>query len=691
MFWRNSWGKLAIGAGVIALLLLILIAAKPAQATINRQMNFQGKLTNPDGTNVTDASRTMVFSIYTVSSGGTAVWTESKSVSTVDGIFRTSLGDTTALPGSIDFNGDSLYLGVTVAADAEMTPRVRLTATPYAFNSDTLDGLDSANYLQLAQGIQTDASSTNPSIAINKTGTAAILQLQDAGADVFSISGTGVFTITLDATDNPSYTITNAGSSNVVTNLSGTGDFVLQDNGSSFMTISDTGAFDYSLDATDNPTFVVTNNGSGNITLNLASTGDFAVQDNGTGVFTVNDTGSLAVVPTAGQAVTISLAAGSALNVSATAAPTVDLATISNSGQATTTAGANGLEITYVGGAAAVEGSGAHVALTPGGTAAGTWNGLRIVANGTGAAANVRENGIKLEGPTTPGAGTEVGLTIDANWDSALQLGSKTSDPGTPAADTLYLFARKTAGRSLFKQVGPSGVSFSYQPGLFEQAIHVQLPLSATNVTSIGSTWTVDTTASHPTATEQYGYATNFATAASANDTAGAGQSATMWFRGSGAGSNGYFYVARISNPDASYGAAGTGSRLFFGLTSGTIASMTNADNPAGDYSGFQFSTNRADANWQFILKGNTTQNVINTTLAFTVQKVYDMYIYVAPQGGTIFWRIDNLTDGTTREGSSVTNLPRTTIGMRAGAGIQTLTTTARNIRINKQYVEADR
>lgn len=691
MFWRSVLGKFCICTGIITFAILLTTSTKPVNATINRQINFQGKLTNPNGTNVADASRTMVFSIYTVDTGGTAVWTESKSVSTVDGIFRTSLGDTTSLPGSIDFNGNSLYLGITVSADAEMTPRVRLTAAPYAFNSDSLDGLDSANFIQLAQGIQTDSSSTQPSIGINKTGTAGILQLQDAGADVLTISGTGAYAYTLDATDNPTYTITNAGSSDVVTNLTGTGDVVFQDNGSTFLTLSDVGAYTFTLDATDNPAYTITNSGSSNVITNLAGTGDFVIQDAGVAVFVVNDTGSIAVVPTAGQNISISLAAGSSAAFTATAAPTADLVTISNSGQATTTAGANGLEITYVGGAAAVEGSGTHVALTPGGTASGTWNGIRIVANATGAVANVRENGIKLEGPTSPGAGTEVGLTIDANWDAGLSIGARSTDPGTPATDTIYIYARKIAGRSLLKGRGSSGASYSYQPSLFEQSITYQGPNTTTTVSSFGSSWTIDTTASHPAATEAFGYATNFATAAVANDTAGVTQATNQWFRGSATGSNGYFYVGRVSVPDASYGAGATGTRIWIGLSSQTSLTMTNADNPVGDYSGFQYSTNRGDANWQFMTKNNTTQNVVNTTLTFTAQKVYDFYVYTPPQGTTVFWRVDNLTDGTTQEGSTATNLPTNNTAMRAGVGIQTLTTTARNIRVNKQYVEADR
>jgi len=116
-----------------------------AQAGINPQIHFQGKVVNADGTNVTNASYDFVFSIYSVSSGGTAIWTESKSIAVVDGIFSTNLGSVTALPGSIDFNSNSLYLGVEFNSDNEMEPRIRLTATPYAFNAAKVAGLTVTN------------------------------------------------------------------------------------------------------------------------------------------------------------------------------------------------------------------------------------------------------------------------------------------------------------------------------------------------------------------------------------------------------------------------------------------------------------------------------------------------------------------------------------------------------------------
>ena len=627
---------------LIAFTAMVLFAV-PSDAAINSQINFQGKITNPNGTNVTNGSFSFVFSIYTVASGGVVVWTESKSITVTDGIFQTALGDTTALPGSVDFNNASLFLGIRVGADAEMTPRVRLTSAPYAFNSGLLNGLASTNFVQLAQGVQVDASATNSSIAVNKTGgTASILQLQRAGTDVLNINNSG--------------------------------------------------SYAYDLSAANNPTYIITNSGTNNVVTNLASTGDFIIQDSGVAFASFLDNGGILFAPAAAGDLVINQVAGSNVQITATAAPIVDQVAISNVGQPTVTSGANGLSIDFVGGAAAVEASGARVDLTPGTTAGGVWNGLRIVANATGAVSGVNEYGISLDGPITPGAGVEVGIVIDAKWDAGMQLESKSAEPPTPPAGNIYVYSGLYAGRSILSQKGSSGVAFAYQPAIFQNAITFNGPSTGAATTSFGTSYSVDTTASHPAATEVFGYTTNFATAAVAADTAGISQTNTQLYRGSvSGGANGFFFVSRAGFPDANYGVGATGSRTWVGLTDQVAATANALDNAAGNYAGFMYSTNRGDTNWQFTTKNNATQNLINTGMAFAVNRVYDFYVYTPPLGTIVYWRIDNLTDGTTFEGNTAVNLPTATVSMRSVLNIRTLTTTARNMRVAKIYTEADR
>src|SRR5260221_4744950 len=117
------------------------VLSAQAATGINKQINFQGKLVDNNGLNVADSTYSVVFSLYSGSSGGTAVWTETDSVTTKAGIFQVALGANTVFPGNVDFNSDNLYLCIKVSTDAEMTPRVRFTAVPYAFNAAALDGV----------------------------------------------------------------------------------------------------------------------------------------------------------------------------------------------------------------------------------------------------------------------------------------------------------------------------------------------------------------------------------------------------------------------------------------------------------------------------------------------------------------------------------------------------------------------
>ena len=103
------------------------------QAVPNQQINYQGKMTDNLGAPLADGDYTFIFSLYTTSTGGSNVWTETRTVTLTNGLFSVMLGAVTPLPSTI-FN-QSLYLGVKVGADPEMTPRKVLGSVPSAFEA----------------------------------------------------------------------------------------------------------------------------------------------------------------------------------------------------------------------------------------------------------------------------------------------------------------------------------------------------------------------------------------------------------------------------------------------------------------------------------------------------------------------------------------------------------------------------
>ncbi len=208
-------------AAASAFILLICGFSKAYAATgINQTIEFQGRLLNAQGATVPDGYYNIEFKIYengdgqsagdtTGSPAGTLLWTEdyldynNQGVKVVNGFFSVELGSLNPFGSSINWNQDTLWLSVNIGGtsttcstfsacnpDGEMLPMQRLTASPYALNSGQLGGLSSSQFVQLGQGVQTDAS-TNASIFINKTGSGDLLDLQSAGADAFILGNSG--------------------------------------------------------------------------------------------------------------------------------------------------------------------------------------------------------------------------------------------------------------------------------------------------------------------------------------------------------------------------------------------------------------------------------------------------------------------------------------------------------------------
>ena len=331
---------------LLGLLVLSLFALFPgrAKAANPATINFQGKVVNSDGTNVTNGTYSFIFRIYntssptmttTCTSTATCLWQETQgSVSVTNGIFQVELGSVCALTsascnntagGPINYSStSSLYLTLQFNGDTSgsnggyMSPLMHITSVPFAFqadNSATLGGLAAGNFVQLAQGLQTDSSTTNASIAINKTGgTANVVTLQRGGTSVFVLDTNGALSLTpngnnvgtvvrqtsgtatsgnifdIQGANGTSHfiqvaeTAANAGSisitslgSNAVTIDSGSGTVVF---GSTTTTVQKAGGA-FTVDVSNgasNSTLTISNSGgAGNITLNLDAGGSYAV------------------------------------------------------------------------------------------------------------------------------------------------------------------------------------------------------------------------------------------------------------------------------------------------------------------------------------------------------------------------------------------------------------------------------
>lgn len=220
-----------------------LLVAKPAvaNATTSSYLNFQARLESSTGAIVPDGNYNVEFKLYNSSTvtgtpdqgacthnGGTAdvncLWVETRTgvnqVRVANGYLTVNLGSVNAF-GSINWD-QQLYLTMRIGGigapswDAEMSPRITLTAVPYAFQAQ------SATQLQVTQGSSTGALQFSLSTAGNQqfiipdqgvTGTYHVLTQEQANGNYIQ-NGTSPQTASFNITGTGTIgglTVTNAG------------------------------------------------------------------------------------------------------------------------------------------------------------------------------------------------------------------------------------------------------------------------------------------------------------------------------------------------------------------------------------------------------------------------------------------------------------------------------------------------
>jgi hypothetical protein len=113
---------------VVVSIVLILTAGIASAATVTQSIAFQGNLTNAGGTPLTGIY-SVTFRLYNIATGGTALATDTHSVTATKGQFTTTL----TFPAQ-QYNGQALWLGIQRAPDPEETPRTVFQPVPYALS-----------------------------------------------------------------------------------------------------------------------------------------------------------------------------------------------------------------------------------------------------------------------------------------------------------------------------------------------------------------------------------------------------------------------------------------------------------------------------------------------------------------------------------------------------------------------------
>lgn len=171
-------------------------SARQQTLAVSQRLNYQGYLTDTGGTPLT-GSYSIVYRIFDVPTGGTALWSETQTVSVSAGIFNVLLGPGTPTLASIFLLGADRYLELEVAGSA-LSPRSELAAVAYAFtaeraheanNAATLAGFDipglDGRYVNLAEA----GSITSPMLVNGAVTLSKIAQTGATSGDVIKWNG----------------------------------------------------------------------------------------------------------------------------------------------------------------------------------------------------------------------------------------------------------------------------------------------------------------------------------------------------------------------------------------------------------------------------------------------------------------------------------------------------------------------
>jgi hypothetical protein len=117
-------------------LLFCLILSGYLIGQVPDRMSYQGMLTGSEGEPVEDGMYEMHFKLYNGTNPSTELWSETQTISVVDGIFNAILG--TETPIELPFD-EQYYLGIAVGDEPELSPRIALTSSAYSFRAGSID------------------------------------------------------------------------------------------------------------------------------------------------------------------------------------------------------------------------------------------------------------------------------------------------------------------------------------------------------------------------------------------------------------------------------------------------------------------------------------------------------------------------------------------------------------------------
>ncbi len=183
---------MVVAVAIIAVSVAGFLPGGTAKAATSSTINFQARLMTGAGAIATDGYYNVEFKLYDASSGGSPAWTETyydsngvtagndNRVRVANGYLTVNLGSQTAFSGVnwdqeywITMNIGDTTQTATPTWDGEMSPRLKMTAVPYAFSAGRLSQYVTGNTatLSFASSIGQATTITLPDPGVTGVGT----------------------------------------------------------------------------------------------------------------------------------------------------------------------------------------------------------------------------------------------------------------------------------------------------------------------------------------------------------------------------------------------------------------------------------------------------------------------------------------------------------------------------------------
>ena len=173
---------------VVAILLVLPFGNVPAAlsapsfstVTIPNKVGFEGYLTDGTGQPISDGAHNLAFRVYSAVSDppASAAWVETQTITVTTGLYSVLLGSVNTLTTNL-FSGDR-WVGVTVDAGTEITPRTRVASVPFALNAEHANSAETVDWTGIGN---------KPADLVTGSGANGQLSLWNGTNTVIGVSG----------------------------------------------------------------------------------------------------------------------------------------------------------------------------------------------------------------------------------------------------------------------------------------------------------------------------------------------------------------------------------------------------------------------------------------------------------------------------------------------------------------------